>query len=371
MTAAAEPTPVILMGIGALGRLVAGVALADPRIRVLGAVDNDPAKAMRSLGEVAGDPAGAELPVMASLEELLEHLGPRDSQPPPVLVHMTESRPDRIAGQIIEATRHGLNVLSAAESMFYPQLRYPELGAVIDAAARENGVTVSGTGVNPGFVFDQFVMDAAAGTRDIRHIALRRTTEVADTGPGDVEHVGFGLPEAEFRKRIADGTIEGHMGLPESFTLLSEYLDVPIDRITETWEPVIADHPVASDCIGEIPVGHVAGIIQGATAYLGEREVMTARLAMLFELGDETLLDEIVIDAALPVHVRTEPSVISLIGAANVMVNVIPAVQRAEPGLACVLDLPAARLRRGSLRLSHNTAASVPGDIRLVQDSPS
>jgi 4-hydroxy-tetrahydrodipicolinate reductase len=358
-------TPIVIQGIGALGRLFAGVALGDPRIRLLGVVDIDPAKAGRSVGEVTGDPAGDKVPVVADLGELLR----RVPEPPAVLVHMTESRPDRITGPIIEATRHGLNVVSAAESMFYPQLRYPGQAAQIDAAARENGVTVTGTGINPGFVFDQLVLDVAAATTGIRHIALRRTVEVSDTGPGDVEHVGFGLPAAEFRRRAANGTIEGHMGLPESFVLLAEYLDLPIDRVTESWEPVTDARPVPS-AIGEIPPGHVVGIVQHATAYLGEREVMTARLAMYYA-AREAQADEIVIDAVHPLRVRTEPSAVSLLGAANVLANAVPAVSQAAPGLACVLDLPVARLRRGGQRIVHRAADSVPGEIRLGDGEPS
>lgn len=359
-------TPIVILGIGALGRLFAGVALGDPRIRLLGAVDTDPAKAGRSVGEVIGDPAGDKLPVVADLAELLR----RVPVPPAVLVHMTESRPDRITGQIIEAVSHRLNVLSAAESMFYPQLRHPGHAAQIDAAARENGVTVTGTGINPGFVFDQLVLDVAAATTGLRHIALRRTVEVSDTGPGDVEHVGFGLTETEFRRRVAEGTIEGHMGLPESFVLLAEYLDLPIDRITEAWQPVTDVRPVPS-AIGEIPPGHVVGIVQHAAAYLGEREVMTARLAMYYAAGREAQADEIVIDAVHPLRVRTEPSAVSLLGAANMLVNAVPAVSQAAPGLACVLDLPVTRLRRGGLQIAHRPADSAPGEIRLSAREPS
>lgn len=350
--------PIVIQGIGALGRLFAQVALGDPRLRLLGAVDTDPAKAGHSIGEIIGDPAGNTLPVKSNLAELLAGV----PVPPATLVHMTESRPDKISGPIAEAAGHKLNVVSAAESMFYPRLRYPEHAARIDAAARENGVTVTGTGINPGFVFDQLVLDVAAATTGLRHIALRRTVEVSDTGPGDVEHVGFGLSEAEFRRRVAAGTVEGHMGLPESFVLLAEHLDLPIDRITESWEPVTDSRPVPS-AIGEIPPGHVSGIIQHATAYLGEREVMTARLAMHYAAGREAQADEIIIDAVHPLRVRTEPSAVSLLGAACVLANAVPAVIEAAPGLTCVLDLPMSRLRRGDLRYRH--ADSSPGEIRL------
>ena len=353
--------PIIVQGVGALGRLFVRVAMDDPRLELLGAIDTDPAKAGRSLGDVIGDHSPLQVPVLADIDELLGVLPRR----PQVLVHMTESRPDRIAGPLISAASRGLNVLSAAESMFYPWLRYPVHAARLDAAGREHGVTISGTGINPGFVFDQLVLDAAAATTAVRHIALQRSVEVSNTGPGDVEHVGFGLAEAEFRQRVIDGSIEGHMGLPESFVLLAEHLDMPIDRIRESWEPVVATR-VTPSAIGDIPPGHVIGIVQGARAYAGGNETMVARLAMYFGEGHETSADEIVIDGIHRIHMRIEPASLSLMGAANVLVNTAATLPSAPPGLVSVLDLPTTRLRRGHPDLRHRVLEAVPGDIRLT-----
>jgi hypothetical protein len=72
-----------------------------------------------------------------------------------------------------------------------------------------------------------------------------------------------------------------------------------------------------------------------------------------------------------PLRVRTEPSAVSLLGAANVLANAVPAVSQAAPGLTCVLDLPVARLRRGGQRIVHRAADSVPGEIRLGAGAPS
>lgn len=43
-----------------------------------------------------------------------------------------------------------INVVTTAEEMACPQAQNPELAAEIDKIAKENGVSVLGTGINPG-----------------------------------------------------------------------------------------------------------------------------------------------------------------------------------------------------------------------------
>jgi hypothetical protein len=356
---ASPETPVVIAGVGALGSLFVRAAAYDQRLRIVGAVDNDPAKAGRSLSEVAGESGAPDVVVSASLSEALATATTR----PSVFVHMTESRPDRIRPLLLEALGAGLNVLSAAESMFFPQLRYPEFASALNAEAQQVGVTVTGTGINPGFTFDQLVLDAAAATAGVTGLSLDRVVVVADTGPGDVEHVGFGLPEAEFRKRIAEGTIEGHMGLPESFAQLAARLGLPIDRITESWEPVTSDQVVPS-AIGDIPPGRVIGIVQGASAFQGEVEVMTARLAMYYRDGIEPSHDRIELRGLHDITMSMTPAAISILGAAIILANTTSLLPSAPAGLVSVLDLPT-RAARTADTYAYEADASRPGLVAI------
>ncbi|GGL98110.1 NAD(P)H-dependent amine dehydrogenase family protein [Nakamurella endophytica] len=353
--------PVVVVGLGALGRFFVRAAAADPRIAIVGAVDTDPAKIGRTVEQVTGESTGAGLPVAGDLATLIRQVPVR----PQVLVHMTESRPDRILQPLLDGIAAGLHVLSAAESMFHPWLRYPEHARRLHEAATAAGVTVTGTGINPGFVSDQLVLDVAAASTGITGIRLSRAVEVSDTGPGDVEHVGFGLSVEEFRRRVADGHVEGHMGLPESFALLAERLDLPIERITESWEPVSVDR-VTPSAIGDIAPGHVVGIVQQAHAFSGSAEVMTARLAMYYGEGFESPHDEIVLEGLHRIHLRIEPASVSILGAAIVLANTVPLLPAAPLGLVSVLDLPT-RTPRSDLRYLVDGAASRPGHIVLEQ----
>jgi 2,4-diaminopentanoate dehydrogenase len=350
-----------LWGIGALGTLVAKAASTDDRIELVAAVDNDPAKTGRSLAEVAGGAGTPDLTIIGDIAspEL-------QAARPQLIIHMIESRMERITPQLVQAMDMGLNVISAAETMFYPSFRYPDATAHLDGVAKKNGVSLSGTGINPGFIFDKIVLDAAFTTGDITAIRLGRVVEVSDTGPGDIEHVGFGLPVAEFISGVNDGRISGHIGLPESFVLLAERLGLAIDNIEESWDPVTSDTPIAST-MGPIPVGNVTGIIQGARAFDRGKEIMTARLAMYFSdaLAEEPR-DSVEIDGSHDLRMTFTPANISILGAAHAITNSVAITAAAPPGMVNLVDLPASSdPRKPGLSLRFDAGASTPGKIKI------
>jgi 4-hydroxy-tetrahydrodipicolinate reductase len=191
----------------------------------------------------------------------------------------------------------------------------------------------------------------ARATSDVRAIRLSRLIDVTGTGPGDIRHVGYGLTEAAFRAGIAAGRIHGHIGLPESRACIAERLDMPLDRVEESWETTLATQPTDSGTVelGMIQPGHVVGIAQQAIGFAGDLPIITARLTMVYrplDLGMEEA-DIIEIDGAHAIRASLRPAAVSLFGAANVLVNAVPDVADAPPGLLNVLDLPIAGARRG------------------------
>jgi 4-hydroxy-tetrahydrodipicolinate reductase len=351
--------PVLLFGAGALGSLFVRAAALDPRIDIVAVVDTDRAKVGRSVAAATGESGPEDVIVQATVDAALAAA----ARAPIVAVHMTESRPVNIVDDLVALMEAGLDVVSAAESMFRPGLRYPEIAAHLDAVACATGRTITGTGINPGYVFDQLVLDVAAATTGVTSLSVDRAVVVADTGPGDVEHVGFGTSEAEFRERIAAGTLEGHMGLPESFAELSERLGIPFDRIEESWEPVTSDVVVPS-AIGDIAPGHVVGIVQGGVAYDGDRAVMHARLAMYYSEGIEESFDRIELTGLHDLTLTLTPAAVSILGAAIVLANTVLLLPDAPVGLVSVLDL---NTRRRRTDLHTSLVSTAPGSHRFRQ----
>ena len=77
----------------------------------------------------------------------------------------------------------GINCISIAEEMADAEAQSPELAAEIDALAKKNGVSVLGTGVNPGFVLDLLVVTLTAGCHSVERIEASRVNDLSPYGP--------------------------------------------------------------------------------------------------------------------------------------------------------------------------------------------
>jgi 4-hydroxy-tetrahydrodipicolinate reductase len=363
----ARQVGVILFGVGALGSLVLKcLDTGYPLIRVVGAVDHAADKVGRPLAELHPGPAAAGGVVVrdtlaACLADCRDQAG--------VVYHLTESVPSHIEGQLTEALAAGLDVISASEAMFHPALRYADFAARIDAAARAAGVSIMGVGINPGFSFDSVPLALARATSGVRRVTISRAIDVTGTGPGDIDHVGYGLWPDEFHRKIAAGRIVGHMGMPESIAAVAERLGMEIDRVEETWEVETADVAVDSGApaLGMIAPGRVIGITQTGAGRLGEATVITMRLLMYYQpdrFGID-LADTIDIEGAHHIRASIRPAALSLFGAANTIVNATHDVIAAPPGLGNILDAGVAGIRRGGFRYELDPAPAPRGVVRL------
>ncbi len=359
----------VLFGVGAMGGRLLRVLEADyPSVEIVAAIDTDAAKIGRTLADVTGYQRFGSVKIVGDLASALAGI----SGKPDVLVHMTESKPHLIKEQLLDALNAGLNVVSAAESMFYPGLRYGEFAEALDSAARASGVSITGTGINPGFSYDVLPLVLARGTSAVKRLTIHRCIDVTGTGPGDIEHVGYGLTPEEFNRRIANGRVEGHMGAPESLIRIADALNLEIDEITEAWDLETADFEVDSGdpTLGILPPGRVIGITQRARALHQGREVLSTSLAMYYQPEKFDLVEEdrIEIDGAMPVKMSIKPAMQSLFGAANIMANTIVPLADAEPGLVSPLDLPTGGTVRGVSRYAVDPSRQTrPGYLPVVR----
>ena len=363
-----RPARVILFGLGAVGSLlIKCLATGYPLIRVVGAVDNAPGLAGRKLGDLYPELADVTgVVVSATLEACLATL----KEPADLLYHLTESNLDRVEGQLTAALGAGLNVISASEAMFHPALRFAPVAGRLDAAAKAKGVSITGVGINPGFSFDTLPLLLSRVTSGVESVRISRTIDVTGTGPGDIEHVGYGLWPDEFRQKIAAGKIVGHMGMPESIAAIAERLGLDIDGVDEKWETTVAAFSVDSGTpmLGMLEPGRVIGISQEGRGKRGDKVVISMRLVMFYqpELHGLEVADEIDIKGAHHVRASLKPAALSLFGAANVIVNATHDVLSAPPGLVSALDFAAAGVRRGGFcYVLDASRPSKPGFVAL------
>lgn len=330
--APAAPVPVVVMGLGFIGQEVARAAAASPELRLVGAVDNNPALLGKKLGEVLGDP-GIGLKIVGDLGSAV---GRNHGA---VLLHATGSRLPQVMDQLIEAIKLGMSVVSTCEELAFPYLKYPELAEKLDRAAARAGVSVLGTGVNPGFVLDRLVATAAQVCGPVRHVTASRVVDARTRREALQRKIGAGLAEDEF-EALVDKEQIGHVGLIESAALCALGVGLDCDDYEEEIVPVIAEEDITG---GAFPVrrGRVAGIHQTAVALEDGQE--RVRLELTIAMGADAPGDRIVIEADPKVELEIKGGVDGDRATANLLVNAAPRVTAAEPGLLTVLELPAGR----------------------------
>ena len=138
---------VIQYGLGPIGCSTARTILSRDNLNLVGAVDIDPAKVGKDLGELLH---GKKLRVKV-VETPAEALAKKKAD---VVMHTTNSYFDVFKGQILEILKAGLDVVSTSEELSFPWLAHPKEAAKIDVATKKAGKTVLATGVNPGFLMD-------------------------------------------------------------------------------------------------------------------------------------------------------------------------------------------------------------------------
>ena len=321
---------VLLYGIGPIGSAVARQLAARSGFRLVGGVDIDPAKAGRDLGDVVGLERRLGVNVTADAAVALRRARPD------VAVLCTGSSLETVAPQIEGILKAGVPVVATTEELAFPVRRHLRLAKRIDALAKRAKVAVVGTGVNPGFVMDTLPIVLTAACGSIDSIAVDRVQDARTRRVPFQVKIGAGLTRAQFDRQVAEGRVR-HVGLPESIAMIAAAVGWRLDRVTETINPKIATEAVASELLAVDP-GNVCGLVQDGVGYRGGRAVI--RLHFEAYLGAPDPHDSVVIEG-VPRIAMTIPGGVQGDGAtASVIVNTIPKVLAASPGLRTMRDLP-------------------------------
>lgn len=317
-------TRVAVMGLGPIGREIARVLADREWAELSAAVDVDPGLAGRELAEVAGleEPAGVE--VTPSLGADCD-----------VLAHATVSDLEAAAEQVTPHLEAGRSVVSTCEELAFPLEE--SAARRLDAAAREGGATLLGTGVNPGFLLDALPALLTLPCQGVEHLTASRVVDAARRRGPLQEKVGAGLDLAEWRRRRDAGEIR-HVGLPESARLLAAAVGWDdLSCSEELVEPVTAARPVTTDHV-RVREGQAAGVRQLITGSRDGREVLRLELAMY--VGAEEPGDAVEVHGVPPVEMRIPGGVHGDRATAGVVANMIPRVRAAGPGLVTMAELP-------------------------------
>jgi hypothetical protein len=321
---------VALVGLGPIGIEVGKALAGRPNIELLGAADAADAIAGRSLSEVMAGPMPG-LTVDSSAAALYARSS-RERTRQDVAVLCTGSRLESVLPQIEEAIQAGFHVVSTCEELAYPELKNSVLAHRINQKAREHNVGVLGTGVNPGLVMDRLALAAAAACVRVDRVKVTRVVDAAKRRGPLRAKVGAGLTREEFLSGVALKKL-GHVGLSESAAIIALGLGFPIEEITETIEPVLAKQETDG-----IAVGRVLGLHQIALVQSGDE--VKVELDLTMAVGVSEPADTIAIEGDPPVNLRVSGGFHGDRATVGCVVNAIPFIVDAPPGLHTVVTLP-------------------------------
>jgi len=320
----------IQYGIGPIGASIAKLLREKDSIELVGAIDTDPAKIGRDLGEVVGaSDAPWGVKVSGDAKGVLE-------QSADVVMHTTSSSLPKVTDQLLACLDVGSCVVSTCEELSYPYRTHPDLAAKLDAAAKESGVALVGTGINPGFVMDKLVVTLAAVSQRIDHASAIRIVDASKRRLPLQKKIGAGLSVDEFRAKVTEGTIK-HVGLPESVAMVADSLGLRVDEITETIEPKVATEHVQTEFLTVEP-GQAAGVHQIARGFSEGREVIYMELQMY--VGAKDPADKVELQGHPNISLIIPGGSHGDIATASVAVNSIPVILEAPSGLRTSRDLP-------------------------------
>jgi 4-hydroxy-tetrahydrodipicolinate reductase len=323
---------IVLYGVGAVGALIAKFLLQKEGVEIVGAVDTDENKVKRDLGQVLNLQKRLGITVSNDADMVLS------SAKPDVAVHATSSFLRDTYPQIVTIVKNGVNVVSTCEELSYPYSVDPRLSEELDSLAKKHDVTVLGTGVNPGFLMDTLVITLTAPCQSINKIEATRVMNAATRRVPFQKKIGAGLTIQEFKKKIESKAITGHVGLEQSIRMIAEALRWKLERVTvEPVEAVVAEKNTASESI-QVKAGNAAGLKQKARGIMNGNDAIV--LDFQAYIGAEEEFDSVEIRGVPNVKQRIQPCVHGDAATIAMVVNMIPKVINAEPGLLTMKDLP-------------------------------
>jgi 4-hydroxy-tetrahydrodipicolinate reductase len=252
---------------------------------------------------------------------------------------------------MVKVLENGINVISTAEEMAYPQAQEPELAKELDRIAKENKVTVLGTGINPGFIMDLLVVALTGVMSDVKHIEANRVNSLSPFGPAVMEEQGVGITLDEFNHGVETDTLAGHVGFAESVGMIADAIGVKLDGFEQQMKPIVTTIDRKSP-YGFAAAGNIAGVnMTGQGLVNGEVFIdMKHPQQIEPEMEGTHTGDYINIKGTPEVNMAITPEIDGGIGTIAMCVNMIPHVLNARPGLKTMIDLPVPRAILGDMR---------------------
>jgi len=334
---------VIQWATGTVGIHAVPAIVHHPDLELAGLWVHSDDKAGRDAGELCGiDPVG----VTATQD--VEALLALDADCICYTAH-SDVRPGEVVDDICRMLASGKNVVNTS----FVALLYPEQAGFHDqlqAACLEGGTSFFTSGIDPGYGNAGVTIGALGLCSEVRTVRMMEIVNYAtwDNPFTMFEIMGFGKADPAQSLLLSPGSTT--MAWGPVVALVAKSMGLELDEITEAHEILLADEDVTI-ASGVVEAGTISGMrfeIKGVVA--GEERVVVEHVTRLRD-GDAPHWPQgegyrILVEGEP--HVKVEVSVSSDLGDHNHagclatamhVVNAIPAVVAADPGVLTLLDL--------------------------------
>lgn len=340
-----ENVKVIIWGLGAMGSGIADMLLSKKGVDIVGVVGRG-SKIGTSMYDYLNNEIGDRKDVLlGSYEDIITE------KAADVVVLCTDSFTREAFDKIKFCLEKKINVVSSAEEMAYPWAQEPELSEKIDKLAKENGVSVLGTGINPGLIMDLLAVCLTGCMTDVQSIECNRVNSLSPFGPKVMEEQGIGITKEEFLASVKNDTLSGHVGFPESVHMIADAIGWKVDKFEQQMDPIMTTVDRKSK-YGFAKAGNVTGVNMRGQGYVnGEMKIdMKHPQQIEPEMGGTQTGDYITIKGTPEVNMSIKPEIDGGLGTIAMCVNMIPHIINAAPGLKTMIDLPVPRAIMGDFR---------------------
>jgi 2,4-diaminopentanoate dehydrogenase len=343
------------VGTGNVGGLALAELITNPLFELTGVCVSTPEKVGKDAGELCG--VGLEPGTVTGIAAVGDLDAVLATKPECVVYcAMGDTRLTDAMADVMRILAAGINVVGSSPGLLqYPWGVLPDKYiARVEAAAQQGNSSIFVTGVDPGFAND-LVPFALAGTcQRIEQVRCMEIHDYASYNGAEVMHyMGFAQPLDEVPMLLQPGVLSIAWGT--AIRQLAAGLGIEVDEIVESYER----EPAPEDF--DIAVGHVAkgtlavlqfeirGMVKGHPAIVIEH-ITRLRPDLRPDLpqpaaGGGSYRVEITGEPSYAVDIipssrKGDHNHAAIAGAAGRIVNAIPDVIAAPPGIRTTLDLP-------------------------------
>jgi 4-hydroxy-tetrahydrodipicolinate reductase len=347
---------VVQFGTGFVGHFALRAILAHPELELVGVWVSHPAKVGKDAGELAGIARETGIRATDSIEAIL-------ALDPDVVCSAAggDGREAWMAEAHARFLRRGIDVVSSSIVGLIDPVSQADraLVKVVADAALAGGASYYTSGIEPGFMSDTLPLALSGISEFWRRIRIQEILDYSTYLPSEAEKIlgdilGLGRPLDYQPMLFAPGRLRFVWG--GSVAMVARGLGVPLDAIEErVWRhPASESYRVAG--FGEIARGTAEAFRFELAGVAGGRDAIVLEHVTRMRPGSAPDWPQGEFGQGYTVHIDGDPQLRCHIACAGDgsgdhhrggilatgtrLVNAIPAVVAAQPGLLSTLDLP-------------------------------